>query len=102
MRNADEWGMAFIVLGTIVITALLPATPSRVAHSGQKSAQPVLAQDNLDYKIVVTGYKMPAECKNLSADAATDLVSKCNELSARETQMTLKAVNATVQVADQP
>lgn len=102
MRNIDGWAMAFIVFGTAGIVSMLPNSPARLTHYDQLAASRAVIRDQVDYKIVITGNRTPAECKDLGESATSDLILKCNALAARETQMTLIPVNETVKVADKP
>jgi hypothetical protein len=102
MRNADGWGLAFIVFGTAAVTWVLPATPERNPHAVAKIPALEVPADKVDYKITVAAKRIPAECKTLGADSASDLVSHCQSLTAHGTQMTMVPVDATIQVANQP
>ena len=103
MRNADSWGMAFIVVGTAGVMMALPPKPDRMArHSdAQVSAMDVPANE-VAFKISVTAKRVPSECKSLDHAPAGDLIARCQTIMAGETQMTMVPVDAKIQVAAQP
>ena len=103
MRNADSWGMAFIVLGTAATMWMLPSPQARNPHAvAQVPATLEVPADKVDYRITVATKRIPAECKSLGADSVGDLIARCQSLTAHGTQMTMVPVDATVQVANQP
>jgi hypothetical protein len=102
MRNADGWGLAFIVFGTAATVWALPAHTPRNAHSTAKTSVAELPANEVGYKISVVAPRVPSECRALDANSAGDLIARCQAITSGETQMTMRPVDATVQVAEQP
>lgn len=103
MRNADSWGMAFIVFGTAGVMLALPAAPNKAArHSNAQIAATGVPSNEVAYKITVSTARIPAECKSLDHASAGDLIARCQAISSGETQMTMVPVDEKIQVAAQP
>lgn len=102
MRNADSWGLAFIVFGTAAVMWSLPTQPKREIHAAAKSSEASVPAEKIDYRITVATKRIPNACKTLAPDSAGDLIAHCQSLAAHGTQMTMIPVDATIQVADQP
>jgi hypothetical protein len=102
MRNADSWGLAFIVVGTAAVMWTLPDQAPRGLISA--SVKPVMAvpQGEVAYKITVSTSRMPAECKALDSASPSDLVASCQSISTREAQMTMTPVDEKIQLATKP
>jgi hypothetical protein len=102
MRNADSWGLAFIVLGTAAAMWALPAQPARNGHTVAQTPALDVPANTIDYKITVATKRIPAECKTLGPESDSSLISHCQSLTAHGTQMTMVPVDATIQLANQP
>jgi hypothetical protein len=102
MRNADSWGLAFIVFGTAGVMWALPAQPARVSHSGATQTAVKVPTNEVAYKISVSTKRIPSECKSLDGNSAGDLIARCQAITSGETQMTMVPVDEKVQVAEQP
>jgi hypothetical protein len=102
MRNADSWGTAFIVFGTIAAVWALPAQPARNAQGGAQSVAASAPANDVGYKISVVAKRIPAECKSLDANSEGALIAQCQAITSGETQMTMVPVNETIQIAEQP
>lgn len=102
MRNADGWGLAFIVFGTAGVIWSLPAEAPRGAVAAVQGPAIDAPATDVAYKITVSTARIPAECKTLSESSSSDVVAGCQSLTTRETQMTMVPVDETVQVAIKP
>lgn len=102
MRNADGWGLAFIVIGTAATMWALPAHQTRASHAVAQPPAAEVPAGSVEYKITVAAKKIPAECKTLGPDSASDLIANCQALTVQGTQMTMVPVDATIQLANQP
>lgn len=102
MRDADSWGLAFIVFGTIAIVWSLPAQPKRNFDLAAKRPAVSAPAAEVAYKITVSAQRVPGECKTLTADSSSDLIATCQSIATRETQMTMVPVDEKVQVATKP
>lgn len=102
MRNADSWGLAFIVFGTVAIVSSLPAQPKREHLARTSAPVSTIQAEKIDYRITVAAKRIPGECKTLGPDSSGDLIAHCQSLTAHGTQMTMVPVDATIQLANQP
>lgn len=102
MRNADGWSWAFIAVGTAAIVTLLPepngAAQAQIDDHMVLAAAPslstVMPMGVAGFKIVITGHRRPAECRDIASDSNPQLASVCAQLEQRVAMEQIVPVDA--------